>query len=198
MGTTSSHFVFIEGNIGVGKSELLDALESKGYTVVKEAIEEDWTLFEKNCDDPARWGTAFQMQVTNSISNRMEAAIKGHSGKWPIFVERSIVSAYLFAKVNHELGHLTNDELKVIREISLKLNERFKTYISRTIYLECPIDECLRRIQHRSRSGEEAISKDYLCKISDAYISAQEAGWISIDASQSRDRVLEQTILSIN
>ena len=197
MGTSSSHFVFVEGNIGVGKSELLDALESKGYTVVKEAIEEDWTLFEKNCDDPARWGTAFQMQVTNSIVNRMEAAVKGHSGKWPIFVERSIVSAYLFARVNHEFGHLTNDELKVIREISLKLNERFKTYISRTIYLECPIDECMRRIKQRSRSGEDAISGDYLSKISDAYVSAQEAGWISIDASQSRDRVLEQAINSV-
>jgi deoxyadenosine/deoxycytidine kinase len=197
MGSSSSHFVFIEGNIGVGKSELLDALESKGYTVVKEAIEEDWTLFEKNCDDPARWGTAFQMQVTNSITNRMEAAIKGNSGKWPIFVERSIVSAYLFAKVNHDLGHLTHDELKVIREISLKLNDRFKSYISRTIYLECPLDECLRRIKQRSRSGEDDITSDYLSKLSDAYVSAREAGWISIDASQSRDRVLEETIAVI-
>lgn len=194
MGGASSHLVFIEGNIGVGKSELLDALEAKGYVVVKEAIEEDWTLFERCQNDPARWGTAFQMQVTNSITNRIEAALKTNNGKWPIFVERSILSAYLFAKVNYDIGSLSFDELRVIREISLKLNDRFKTYISATIQLECPVDECIRRIKERSRVGEDNISADYLEKIKQGYADAQEAGWMSVDASQSRDRVLADVL----
>lgn len=194
MGGASSHIVFIEGNIGVGKSELLEALKAKGYTVVQEALEEDWTLFNRYQEDPARWGTAFQLQVTNSITNRIEAALKSHKGKWPIFVERSIVSAYLFAKVNFDVGSLTYDEVTVIREISLKLNDRFNTYISRTILLDCPNDECLRRIKQRGREGEENVTEDYLDRIAKAYTQAQEPGWLSVDASQSRDRVLSDVL----
>lgn len=194
MGGASSHIVYIEGNIGAGKSELLSGLEAKGYKVVTEAIDDDWTLFTDMCKDPVRWGMSFQMQVTNSICNRIEAAIKNHTGPWPIIVERSISSAYLFAQVQNAIGNLTKPEVEIIRQISRKLNQRFDRYISKTIMLQCPVNVCLERVQKRAREGEGAIDLEYLKKIEHAHDKSQEPGWLSVDANRSQAEVLQTVV----
>ncbi len=186
--------VYIEGNIGAGKSELLDNLAAKGYTVVKEAIEEDWTLFEKAKNDPKRWTTPFQLQVSLSIAKRIEDAVKGHRGPWPIFVERSIVSAYLFALVAHSCGNLTQTETEIIREFSLLLNQRFDWYTTSTIMLECPVATCLERIKQRNRPGEEATTEDYLEKVERVHGEAIEPTWDVVDATQNPEKVLADVL----
>lgn len=186
--------VYIEGNIGAGKSELLDNLAAKGYTVVKEAIEEDWTLFEKAKKDPKRWCTPFQLQVSLSIAKRIEDTIKGHRGPWPIFVERSIVSAYLFALVAHRCGNLSKTETEIIQDFSILLNQRFDWYTTATIMLDCPVEMCLERIKHRNRAGEEKTSEEYLQMIEDVHKEAIESTWDVVDARQAPEVVLKNVL----
>lgn len=194
MGNQVAHIVYIEGNIGAGKSELLERLETKGYKVVKEAIEEDWTLFEKAKADPKRWCTPFQLQVSISIAERIEAAIHGHKGPWPIIVERSIVSAYLFARVANRCDNLTTTELDIIRKFSLMLNQRFDGYFTHTIMLECPVDVCLKRTKKRGRPGEEKTTTDYLKMVETEYANAKESNWDTVDGSQTPEQVLEDVL----
>lgn len=191
------HIVYVEGNIGAGKTELLGELEKHGYTVVREAIDEDWTLFERYKKDPKRWCTVFQLQVSLSITKRIEDAVKGHRGPWPIFVERSILSAYLFAKVAKEVDFLSATELEIVREFSRMLNQRFDGYIQHTLFLECPVDTCLERIKKRGRKGEEKIDKDYLNQIQAAYQEAKESDWVTINAMQMQRFVLLDVLKQI-
>jgi deoxyadenosine/deoxycytidine kinase len=186
--------VYIEGNIGAGKSELLDGLSARGYTVVKEAIEEDWTLFEKAKKDPTRWVPSFQLQVTLSIAERIESALKNHWGPWPIIVERSIVSAYLFARVAGRCGNLSDTEIELIRRFSLRLNSGFDWYSTKTIMLDCPSELCLERIKERGRAGEEATSIDYLTMVEDEHINAMDSTWNHVDATKDKDTVLEAVL----
>ena len=57
--------VVIDGNIGCGKSTVLDALSERGFLVHKEAIEM-WPL-EKFYEDQSRWAFMMQIAVFDSM-----------------------------------------------------------------------------------------------------------------------------------
>jgi deoxyadenosine/deoxycytidine kinase len=192
------HIVYVEGNIGSGKTDLLNELEGKGYVVVRESITEDWTLFPVYKKDPAKWCLAFQLQVSISITDRIETAIKNHRGPWPIYVERSILSTYIFAKVANECEFITNTELEIIRRFSLMLNQRFDGYFTKTLFLQCPVDTCLSRIEDRNRKGEENITAEYLEKVEGEHDATIEAHWIMIDAKQSQMFVVNDVLKAMD
>lgn len=60
--------VYVEGNIGVGKSSVLDLLSSKGVMVIKEPVQE-WKNFEGYnmlgifYSNPGDWAMTFQVMV---------------------------------------------------------------------------------------------------------------------------------------
>lgn len=194
-----NHIVYIEGNIGAGKTELLNNLEKHGYTVVREAIADEWSLFEKYKEDPKRWCASFQHQVCVSITKNIEAALSNHRafGRWPIFVERSILTAYLFASVAHDNKQLSTEELNVLRDVSRLLHQRFDGYYASTLYLSCSTKTCLERIKKRARPGEDTIDENYLLQLERAHTKAMESNWITVDAEASPNIVASHVMLQV-
>ena len=137
--------ISIEGNIGVGKSTVLKALEKQGLKVCEEKVDA-WTLLAPFYQDPSL-AFFFQLQVLSSYADAKCD-----------FLERSPQSALLFAQILFKDKHLTLFEMELIKIVASKL---FKP---RHIYLRLPAEKCLERIQKRDRKGE-AISLEYLTKI---------------------------------
>lgn len=183
-----NHIVYIEGNIGAGKSSVLDILESRGYSVVREAVDE-WTFYSKYRSDPKRWCTTFEVQVMLSMVEKIENKLKT-TRKWPIFVERSIMTAYIFSKVAFKRQTISREELKILHDLCVVMTDRFSMYSTTDLYLQCPVEECLERIKKRGRPGEEGITKDLLDDIEKMH----GTGWTMIDATVSPEEVATEVL----
>jgi deoxyadenosine/deoxycytidine kinase len=183
-----NHIVYIEGNIAAGKTTVLGELEKRGYTVVREAVDE-WTFFERCKKDAKRWSTTFETQVMLSMVRKIEEKVKT-ARKWPVFVERSIASAYVFSKVAFVNGAIEKEELDLLADLGRALSERLNMYSSSSLYLDCSPQVCRERIARRARKGEEGITTEYL----ECIEKMHGTEWIMIDATQCTEAVVEDVL----
>lgn len=175
--------ICIEGNVGCGKTTLLDFFRRKTYDLHGKDIfmepVESWrnvggeNLFEYLYKDPARYSLAFQTYVQLTM-------IKLHK-KQPKLMERSIYSArYCFVENLHKLNLLSGLEYNILdkwfkylvldgeedehdKEEQLKLLSQPKAInIDLIVYLRCSPQKVMDRIKKRSRSEEKKISFDYI------------------------------------
>jgi len=166
----------IEGNIGAGKTTILEEIESlrnSKICIVREPVDV-WTLIrdstgenilEKFYKDPKKYAFAFQVLAFNTRLNTIKNAFN-HSNnsenKYEVILcERSLHSdGHIFAKMLYDDG--------LIDEISYKIYEKMyseaikEVSLSGVIYLDIPPETCAERIVKRARDGEENITLDYL------------------------------------
>ena len=122
--------IYIEGNIGSGKSSVLEYLKSKGEVVVPEAVSE-WTFLDDFYENNK---CAFQLQTEIAISMREHLYLgikQARQKKQPrIFVERAIKTCSLFS------GEMSSSERSVLNKLydALSLNDPV-LYQERTIFL---------------------------------------------------------------
>lgn len=179
--------VSIEGNIGAGKSTVLNALRKKHphWNYIDEPLDtwtslknEDGTnLLELFYNDQRRWSYTFQNCAVLSRFRNIEQAIqKKHSDAWDsntplksnIFItERCLDTDYhVFAKMLHD------DKMIDALEFSLyekwfKLLKETATPLSAIVYIDTPPAVCDQRIKGRARDGEGGIPLDYLTRLTD-------------------------------
>jgi len=156
---------FIEGNVGTGKSTLLKILENGGNKVIYEPVNEWNNLINKNgknlleefYGDQERYAYVFQ-----SIAFRTR--IKNLINCEPdTFVERSIFTdRNVFAKTCYESGKMNDIEWADYTSWFDWLTETFQIKPKGYIYLRAKPEVSYERIKNRNRSGEEAISFEYL------------------------------------
>lgn len=170
--------VAIEGNIGSGKSTALDALEKRGYNVIKEPVD-SWAFLERRYSDPKRWAFTFQVEAILSFHNLPSREL--------VFVERSAASAILFSQAAFEEGFLSSEELALLRSIEIMVEPK----PALTIFIDTPPDLCHQRIKERGRSCE-TITPDYL-KLIDKKHKANFS-WMSIDGKQSPDHIADAIV----
>lgn len=153
----------IDGNIGAGKSTVLDEIENRGFYVFRENIEKWKWCLENFYRDPQRWAFTLQMAILNSSLDHIKQILNIDS---PIvFVERSPVSALVFARVGLKRGYFSQDEMKLFEE----LNEKVGWYPDFVMILDTPVDECFRRMRERNRKCEDNIDKTYLQDLETEY-----------------------------
>lgn len=144
--------IVIDGTIGSGKTTQLCLLESKGYKVVKEPIDQ-WCLdlFYK---DPKRWGFMLQLQILMSFQS-----------KGVIWERCPMSSNYVFWKnlVNKKLVTQTEDETYQ------KYYERFGWQPDLYIWLRCSPQTAYGRIKSRHQTGDKSITLDYLKELDRLY-----------------------------
>jgi deoxyadenosine/deoxycytidine kinase len=178
--------VYIEGNIGSGKSTFVDLLKSyiskidmngKFQThLIQEPVGE-WlktfdadgkNILEKFYEDQDRWSFTFQMNSFISrahlIQEVRDAASASASSAEPLLlVERSIYTdRHCFARNCFESGKMTKLEYDVYCRWNDWLSEQFALRPKAYIYLRCPPEENVIRIAKRSREGECGIPLEYL------------------------------------
>ena len=157
----------LEGNIGAGKTTILKILSNhfKDIEFVEEPVKQ-WqnlggmNLLDSFYSNPKRWGFSFEFySMLTKIKSLLNAA---NSDKPIIIIERSILSNKIFMDISKELGKLDKMEYCMLINTYNFYLQHVYPQIYGIIYLDTPVDECIKRIIKRNRGEECSIPKSYL------------------------------------
>ena len=180
----------IDGNIGAGKSTVLDELENRGLQVFREKIE-DWKWCLDNFyRDPKRWAFTLQVMILNSFSDQQDKISERCTNI--VFIERSPISMWVFACVGCRRGYFSQGEMDLLGELTKKLGWN-PDY---TLYINTPVTECFNRIHQRNRSCEQNIDIEYLQDVENEYMTMQNRHLIEYTGSPGdvADRILKKLL----
>ena len=157
----------LEGNIGAGKTTILKIIGKnfKDVEFVEEPVKQ-WqnlggmNLLDSFYTDPKRWGFSFEFfSMLTKIKALLNAA---NSDKPIIIIERSILSNKVFMDISEEFGKLDKMEYRMLMNTYDFYIQHVYPQLSGIIYLDTPVEECIRRITKRNRGEECSIEKSYL------------------------------------
>lgn len=166
-------YVSIEGNIGAGKTTLINAIRNRFNNTVC-VIEEDierWTTMESNdgtlnllklfYETPMLYGHMLQHCVLmNQIRDMMDLSNK----KYVITDRCPLSTVNVFTNVMADDGILKPGDVLFIRHMCrVFYPESFKPKLH--IYLRCSPAKCMERIQRRGRPEEADIQIEYIEKL---------------------------------
>ena len=169
----------LEGNIGAGKSTILNALEKhlgnkSGWLFLKEPVHIWETIQDKDgksilCkfyENPSKYAFSFQVMAFITRYQELKRILKENPDCKGIICERSLeADKNIFAKMLHE------DELMDSMHYSI-YDRYFQEYegiyqLTGIVHIDATPETCFTRVKHRSRDGENNISFDYLQKCHD-------------------------------
>jgi deoxyadenosine/deoxycytidine kinase len=171
--------IAIEGNIGAGKTTLIDYLKSCNDIIddsvfISEPVDE-WM---KICDDSGeniltkfykdkhRWAFLFQKLVYDTRLKNILDSMRTTNKRF-MFLDRSLgTDKNIFEKMLFDDGFISKLEHEIYN-LSNTIYEKCicndtKKYI---IYLRCEPEVAFNRIHKRARGGEESITLEYLEKL---------------------------------
>ena len=157
----------LEGNIGAGKTTVMKII-SNHFNDVEFVVEpvKQWqnlggmNLLDSFYSDPKRWGFSFEFY---SMLTKIQALLKAAESDKPIIIiERSILSNKVFMDLSNDLGKLDKMEYCMLMNTYNFYLEHIYPQLSGIIYLDTPVEECIRRITKRNRGEECTIEKSYL------------------------------------
>jgi len=170
----SKKWYVIEGNIGSGKSTVLDYIKNKHgdkIEIIKEPIDV-WnkvyddkgnSVFELFCKDPQKYSYIFQYFV---FQTRIRSCDHPQLTKLR-FSERSVLTdRHVFMKSMIKKKFISYIEYNCYMELYDWLVSKFKKPDG-IIYLKTDFNICYDRKNIRSRKGEETVDIDYLKLIHD-------------------------------
>jgi deoxyadenosine/deoxycytidine kinase len=149
----------IDGNIGCGKTSVLNYLHKyKNIQIDLEPVEK-WKTFLDNIYLSKTGYFNFQIKVWLD-----RAWIQEKDSKSIILMERSpFFIRNTFNKNDYNNNNINEDEFNVINEMYNKTDNIWKSNLY--IYLRSSPKKCLERIQYRGRNNEMDISLDYIINI---------------------------------
>lgn len=169
----SNKFVIIEGNIGAGKSTLIDNL-SKSHEG-SSRVDEPYAEWEKVgtiqavYNDPKKYSFESQIHfIATRLINFHKIVEKAKSGS-TIFSDRSGYSdRYCFMKIAVDNGNLTPMQIKIYDSFYhtlMKIYEVINSENTTVLYIDTSPELCLQRIKERDRECESYIPLEYLKKL---------------------------------
>lgn len=172
--------IYIEGNIGTGKSTFIEKLQSYlnkfvdtqlNVKLVLEPVDE-WlktedsdgqNILQKFYGNQEKWAFTFQMNSFISRVKKIHDEFNDNYKDTLLFVERSIFTdRHCFAKLCYENGKMTKLDYDIYCKWNDWLSEQFKVKPDAYIYLRCEPSENVKRIKERARNSEESIPIEYL------------------------------------
>jgi deoxyadenosine/deoxycytidine kinase len=159
-------FVVVAGNIGVGKSSLVQLLgESLGWQPYYEAVTENPYLADFY-HDMQTW--SFHSQIF-FLANRLRTHRELLDHPTSVVQDRSVYEdAEIFARNLHERGHLTGRDYETYRHLYEVLTELLPPP-DLVIYLRASVGTLQARIARRGRDYERRIAPDYLAQLNGLY-----------------------------
>jgi len=160
----------VEGNIGSGKSTLVEFVkESRHNFVYLPEPVSLWnefkdssgvTILEKYYQNPMKYAFSFQMMAYITRLTLLKNTIKSSRPDSIIITERSIYTdREIFAKMLYDSKHIEEIEYSIYLRW---FNELSDIKLDGIIYVETSPEICLKRIEKRNRKGEESIPLNYL------------------------------------
>ena len=192
-----STIISIDGNIGSGKSTLIEILKChyKGDVIVLEEPVNTWIdivddksnedIISKFYKNKSKYAFSFQILALVTRLKMIRKIIKDNPNI-VIIVERSIMTdRYVFCDMLHDEGYINDIEYKVY----LNMFDEFinEMQISGVIYLQTDHRTCYRRILSRDRKGED-ISLSYLTKCEkyhDKWLKSSKTMFIKLNGNDN-------------
>ena len=161
-------FVAVAGNIGVGKSSLVELLSARlGWEPFYEPVGENPYLADFYTDMRA-W--SFQSQIF-FLSRRLRAHRQLIDHPTSAIQDRSVYEdAEIFAHNLYLQKHMTERDYQTYRELYQVLSE-FLPPPDLVVYLRATVDTLVQRIANRGRDYEQQIEREYLTRLDSLYDS---------------------------
>jgi deoxyadenosine/deoxycytidine kinase len=162
----TKHFILVAGNIGAGKTSLTERVGTRlGWCSGFESVSDNPYLADFY-GDMAKW--AFHLQVF-FIGHRAAQHLELYQAPQSAIADRSIYEdAHIFARALHHLGALSErDYLAYRHTFDLVAGSLPKPDL--LLYLKCPVEVLMERIQLRGRTIESGITADYLSLLESFY-----------------------------
>jgi deoxyadenosine/deoxycytidine kinase len=163
--------IFVEGNVGVGKSSFLHFLNKVlGLHVFYEPNDlwqdvDGHDLLGAFFLDPKRWAYTCQSYILMTRVDQMITADTTLCDK-VCLVERSVYSGrYFFAEVAKDIGTMNTLEWCLYKKLWDREIVRIQRPPAGFIYLRSSVEVCYERIMKRGRKEENPITMDYLKRI---------------------------------
>ena len=161
--------ISIEGNIGSGKTTLINKLQEnlqEDFVFLEEPLDE-WleikderenTILSKFYSDQSKYSFPFQIMAYISRLNKLKEQLNQTKN---IFTERSLsTDKYVFAKMLYDNKLMDSCEYQIYNKWFDSFNK--ETAITKMIYVKTDPVICNERVNKRSRDGENNISQEYL------------------------------------
>uniref|UniRef100_A0A1B6C1H1 Deoxynucleoside kinase domain-containing protein n=1 Tax=Clastoptera arizonana TaxID=38151 RepID=A0A1B6C1H1_9HEMI len=156
--------VFVEGNIGSGKTSFLQHFSKHNVLLLAEPVEawrniKGHNFLDLMYKDPMKWGLAFQ-----SIVQKTMLDLHLRTSHEPIkMMERSIFSArYVFVENLHRTQKLSSPDYTVLDEWFQWITKNLHIKGDLTVYLRTDPEVVYKRIKARARPEEAHVPLEYL------------------------------------
>lgn len=171
--------VSIEGNIGSGKSTVLEKLKEAHpeWIFVEEPVNEWLRLRNENHEsllevfykDKKRWSYTFQNAAILYRYQKLKEALEKckTSGRTIIIMERCLdTDSQIFCKMLHKDGYIDELEKKLYEDWFSHLRSMCPE-VNAFVYINTNAELSYQRLVKRSREGESVIPLDYLQELED-------------------------------
>ena len=158
----SRKYVVVAGNIGAGKSTLVNLLaEHLGFAAYFEPVLEN-PFLKDFYEDMRRWALQSQLFFLSPRARRATRHQRMTAGAHSAVQDRSVYAdAEVYAKNLHLQGHIEEREWLVYWNLYQTLAE-ILPHPSLVIYIRASVPTLQRRIAHRGRDFESKIPDAYL------------------------------------
>ena len=171
---THPKIISVEGNIGAGKTTIIDNLEKyykndPSVIFIREPVDiwqsitdsKGESILAKFYADPAKYSFSFQVMAFVTRLSMLRNTIREKPNCEVIVCERSLeADRNIFAKMLHDEGLMEGCMYQIYLLMSNIGLEKYKAH--GVLWVNTGPQLCLERIRKRSREGENAIMLEYL------------------------------------
>jgi deoxyadenosine/deoxycytidine kinase len=208
MATPRPFIVSVEGNIGSGKSTILNAMRERYHEIdgvpivyVDEPVsqweqiksKEGKNMIELFYANPSKYAFSFQMMAYISRLTMIRAAVQANPNA-VILTERCLLTDYnIFASMLHEQGQMLDEEFTIYKTWFHAFEQDIP--VTSIVYVRCNPTTAFARCKKRARVGEE-IPLEYLTQCHEKHEK-----WIGPTVSklviENDETTLEEVLASI-
>lgn len=153
----------VGGMIGAGKTTVSTLLgEELGYDVIREKVDESIVLplFYTSTEEERlrhRYPFLLQLEFLNARFASIKEGLRNHGRR--VVMDRSIYEDWYFAHVNHQLGGISDLEMKIYSDLLNNMMQEIAEIPSKApdlfVYLRGDFETILERIALRGREFEQ-------------------------------------------
>jgi deoxyadenosine/deoxycytidine kinase len=185
--------ISIDGNIGSGKSTLINALRDRmpSWAYRPEPISSWGSLLDRFYENPSRWAFAFNLRVLMCFLDPMV------DFSHVVFERSPMATRYVFVQIAYNSGHISRTDFELFKSVY----DLVAWNPDVIFYLDVPVETCLQRVQSRGRPCEFDMTEDKLGRIHFQYqqMRKQRSGppmIIDLDGTKPTSELVDE-VLSI-